>query len=94
MAKNLITGGLGYVGGNLARMLLEQGDEVVIFDVLPNAPKGSAIWDLRDNIQIIQGNLGNWAEVLEAVHSTRADTIYHLGAMITMPARGQSMGRL
>jgi threonine 3-dehydrogenase len=86
VAKNLITGGLGYVGGNLARMLLEQGDEVVIFDVLPNAPKGSAIWDLRDNIQIIQGNLGNWAEVLEAVHSTRADTIYHLGAMITMPA--------
>ena len=83
MGKNLITGGLGYVGGNLVRELVNRGEEVVIFDVLPDAPM---ISDIRDDVQIITGNLGNWAEVLEAVHSTRVDTIFHLAAMITMPA--------
>lgn len=83
MGKSLITGGLGYVGTNLARRLLEQGDEVVLFDVVADT---SRIPDMADDVQVIRGNLGNWAEVLEAVHASRIDTIYHLGAMITIPA--------
>lgn len=83
MSRNLITGGLGYLGGNLARELVGRGEEVVIFDVLPDSPRVS---DIRNDVHIIRGDLGNWAEVLEALHSTRAETIFHLGAMITMPA--------
>ena len=83
MGKSLITGGLGYVGANLAHELVEKGEEVVIFDVVTDA---SMISDIRNDVQIIRGNLSNWAEVLEAIHSSKVDKIYHLGAMITMPA--------
>lgn len=83
MGKILITGGMGYVGVNLAHELVEKGEDVVIFDVLADSP---LISDIKSNVQIIRGNLGNWAEVLEAVHSTSADRIFHLGAMITMQA--------
>ena len=83
MSKDLITGGLGYVGSNLARRLLENGEEVVIFDVLPSA---KSIESIKGDVQIIQGQLGNLAEVLNAVQANNIDCIYHLGAMISMPA--------
>lgn len=83
MSINLVTGGLGYVGVNLVRELVKKGEEVVIFDIISDA---SRIADIKDKVKIIQGQLGDWAQVMEAVHSTKPDTIYHLGAMITMPA--------
>ena len=83
MSRNLITGGLGYVGSNLARRLLENGEEVVIFDILPSL---KSIQDIKGDVKIIQGDLGNLAEVLNAVQANNIDCIYHLGAMITMPA--------
>jgi len=83
MSRNLITGGLGYVGSNLARRLLENGEEVVVFDILPSS---RSIESIKGDVQIIQGQLGNLAEVLNAVQANNIDCIYHLGAMITMPA--------
>jgi threonine 3-dehydrogenase len=83
MPTNLLTGGLGYVGTNLARRLLVNGEEVVIFDI---ASGSSLIGDIKGDLKIIQGHLGNWAEVLNAVQSHGIDCIFHLGAMITMPA--------
>ena len=69
----------------------EKGDDVVLFDVLADS---SRIADIVSDVQIIRGNLGNWAEVMQAVHSSRPENIFHLGAMITMPARGQSVGSI
>ena len=83
MSRNLITGGLGYVGSNLAKRLLENGEEVVIFDISPNS---NSIESIKDDVKMIQGQLGNLAEVLNAVQANNIDCIYHLGAMITMPA--------
>ena len=83
MSRNLITGGLGYVGSNLARRLVENGEEVVIFDV---SSSSRSIESIKDDVQVIQGELGNLAEVLNAVQTNNVDCVYHLGAMITMPA--------
>jgi threonine 3-dehydrogenase len=83
MSRNLITGGLGYVGSNLAKSLLENGEEVVIFDILSSS---SLIESIKGDVQMIQGHLGDLNEVLNAVQANNIDCIYHLGAMITMPA--------
>ena len=83
MPKNLLTGGLGYVGTNLARRLLENDEQVVIFDV---AHGSNLIEDIKSDLKIIRGQLGNWGEVLNAVQSNNIDCIFHLGAMITIPA--------
>jgi len=83
MSRNLITGGLGYVGSNLARRLVENGEEVIIFDVLSSS---TLIESIKGDVQIIQGQLGDLNEVLNAVQANNIDCIYHLGAMITMPA--------
>jgi threonine 3-dehydrogenase len=83
MPRDLITGGLGYVGSNLAKRLLDNREEVVIFDMLSSS---KSIESFKSDVQVIQGQLGNMAEVLNAVQANDIDCIYHLGAMITMPA--------
>ena len=38
--KNLITGGLGFIGFHLAHLLLSEGEEVVLFDIAPQGKLG------------------------------------------------------
>ena len=83
MSRDLITGGLGYIGGNLARRLLENGEQVVLFDRLPGS---RSIEDIRQDVKVVQGELGNLSQVLNVVAAGKIDYIFHLGAMISMPA--------
>jgi threonine 3-dehydrogenase len=81
MARNLITGGLGFVGSCLARQLVEDGEEVVVFDVVSALTR--LIKDIENRVRIVRGDLTNWAQVLDAVKDGGIDCIYHLGALLT-----------
>ena len=79
MTKNLITGGLGFIGFHLSNLLLERGEEVTIFDVAA----GSKLYrDIEDRVTLIRGDVSNWSQVLDAVKTSGADCIYHAGAML------------
>lgn len=79
----LITGGLGFIGTNLARALLKRGEEVVLFDV---ATKSPLIEDLKNSVTIVQGDLASWAEVMEVVKRYKIDGIFHTGALLSASA--------
>jgi len=79
MANCMITGGFGFVGRHLTRMLLERGDKVTIFDVVPAS---KFLEDVMDRLTVKVGDLGNWVPVPEAGKENRIDTIYHIGAAI------------
>jgi len=78
--SKLITGGTGYIGAELAHMLVERGEEVVLFDVIINRYR---IGDIENNVKIVQGDLGNWPEVLSVVKDNNVTEIYHLGSILT-----------
>jgi threonine 3-dehydrogenase len=82
MAK-LITGGLGFIGTYLARALLNQGEEVVLFDVVTHSP---LIKEIKQKVEIVQGDVSSWAEVLEVVKQFKIDGIYHTGALLSASA--------
>ena len=67
--KVVITGGAGFIGTNLAKLLKEQGHEIVLIDLKPSEtfPDESIIADILDADAI-----------LKATES--ADAIYHLAA--------------
>jgi len=79
MAK-LVTGGTGYIGAELARLLANRGEEVIIFDIIINRYR---IEDIENKVKIVQGDLGNFSEVLNVVKDNHITEIYHLGSMLS-----------
>lgn len=81
--KVLITGGTGFISAELARLLLSQGENVILFDIDPNYAR---INDIKDQVKIVRGDLANWAEVFNVVKENNIEGVYHLGSMLSVPS--------
>jgi len=81
MATNLITGGMGFVGAYLARELLAEGEEVVVFQRRSKLQPSLA--DLEGKVKIVSGDISNWVHVVDAVKSNNVDCIYHTAALLS-----------
>jgi threonine 3-dehydrogenase len=80
----LITGGTGFIGAEVVRLLLAQGErDLVVFDINPSAQR---LDDVADRVEIVRGDLGNFSHVLNAVKNAEPATIYHLGGMLSAPS--------
>ena len=84
MAKNLITGGFGLFGTYLARELLSDGEEVILFQRRSNLPPSAA--DLQGSVEIHSGDIGNWVQVFEVMKKYGVDTVYHTAALLSKTA--------
>jgi GDP-D-mannose dehydratase len=80
---HLITGGTGFIGVELARKLLDRGAEVVLFDLQPDM---AALGGLADRLTVLRGDVSGWPEVLNAVNGRSIESIFHLGALLSVPA--------
>ncbi len=80
MAKVLVTGGAGFIGSNLARALLERGDDVRVLDNFSTGNRAN-LADLP--VQIVEGELRSYERVHNAVRGT--EVVYHLGALGSVP---------
>jgi NAD(P)-dependent dehydrogenase (short-subunit alcohol dehydrogenase family) len=78
----LVTGGTGFIGAAVAGWLVERGEDVVPFYVVPNAHRFDGI---KDHVKFVQGDLKVWPEIFNAVKGNH-DGIYHLGAMLSLPS--------
>jgi len=88
MAK-LITGGTGFIGAELAHILVDRGEDVVIFD---RTIKRSRMDDIEDKVKLVRGDLGNWPEVLNVVKDNKITDIYHLGSMLNSASEANPWG--
>jgi UDP-glucose 4-epimerase len=78
MRRVLVTGATGFVGANLARRLLMEGDEVHLL-VRP----GHATWrldDIADDVRIHTASVTDAASTRQAVHAAKPAWIFHLAA--------------
>src|SRR5208282_5658629 len=79
----LITGGCGLIGSTLARMLVEGGEDVWGFDRQVSSGRLSGI---ENRVKTIRGELDDFSHVLDAVRESSPDCVFHLGAMLSIPA--------
>jgi len=84
MAK-LVTGGTGYIAAELAHILVERGEEVVLFDIFINEYR---VEDIKNKVKIVRGDLGNFPEVANVVKDNGVTEIYHMGGLLTMVSEG------
>lgn len=88
----LITGGTGFIGTEIAHIVLEDGEtKPVIFDINPSTQR---LGESAHRVELIRGDLGNFSHVLDAVKATKPDVIYHLGGMLSLPSEADPAGAL
>jgi len=82
--STLVTGGTGFTGAQVVRFLLgKEEKDLVVFDINPAT---TLIDDVKDQVEVVRGDLGNFSHVLNAVKASRPKVIYHLGGMLSAPS--------
>jgi UDP-glucose 4-epimerase len=78
MSKVLVTGGAGFIGSNLAKLLLDEGREVTIYDNLSSGyPQNVAA---LPQARFMEGDVRDSGRLVEAMRD--ADTVFHLAASV------------
>ncbi|MFC2005335.1 NAD-dependent epimerase/dehydratase family protein [Chloroflexota bacterium] len=75
----LVTGGMGYIGCRVVRDLLNDGKEVVCFDVGGVTPQAREVIGEENlgKVKMVQGDVGDTIQVFRAVQEYGVDIIIH-----------------
>jgi len=84
--KCLITGGCGFLGSNIASKILEQGDELIIFDSLYRfgSYQNKEWLETQGEFIFIHGDIRNTNDVERTIKIHKPDVIYHLAGQVAM----------
>jgi UDP-glucose 4-epimerase len=86
MSTIMITGGSGFLGTYVARMLAERGDRVVIFDAAGPAPELAALTArFERQIVYVRGQILDLSSLLRGVQQHRVERIFHAAALYDPP---------
>lgn len=82
MSVCLVTGARGFVGGWLAKVLLERGDTVVSFDRrrLSERPSAIGMLGIEDELIQVEADLTDGEQVAQVLRDHGVDTVFHLAA--------------
>jgi UDP-glucose 4-epimerase len=84
--KILVTGGAGYIGGTVCRMLLAGGHAVTVFDNLCHSKRLA----VADGAEFVEGDLADRVLVEKTLRDGSFDGVMHFAALIEA---GESMRR-
>ena len=82
--KYLVTGGAGFIGSNITKVLLERGEKVSVLDNFSTGRREN-LYPFSDNknFRLFEGDLRSFHIVREAVRDT--DYVLHHGALPSVP---------
>ena len=80
--KILVTGGAGFIGKHLVKLLIKKGNEVTIFDNFSNSSKKSIADLIESGAKCIEGDIRNETEISDAVKNK--NIVIHLAAKISV----------
>lgn len=84
--KYLITGGCGFLGSNIAYELLQNKQQVIIFDNLSRLGSESNFKWLQSQgvFQFVKDSISNFDVLSELIKKEKPDVIYHLAGQVAM----------
>jgi len=86
MSNIMITGGSGFLGTYVARLLAERGERVVLFDAVPPAPMLAALTaPFGEQIVYERGQILDFSSLLRIVQQYKVKRIFHAAALYDPP---------
>jgi len=84
--KILITGGAGFVGSNLSKRVIENNDELIVFDNLSRIGSELNLKWLRKygDFSFVHGDIRNRNDVEETIRKFKPDVIFHTAGQVAM----------
>ena len=78
----LITGINGFIGGNLAKSLLEKG--ATVFGLIRNARRNTLLFyeNLNESITLVEGNITDKELLARVVSEEQIHAVFHLAAQV------------
>ena len=83
----MITGGMGFVGANIALKFIEEGYETLLYDIAQNDIDFLRAW--KERWRFVQGGVDDWRKVLEVATDCAVEGIVH--AALPMPSGSREM---
>lgn len=80
MAGVLVTGGAGYIGSHVTRLLAERGESVVVVNNLSTGFKEAVL-----GVCLIEGNVGDQDLIAQVIKDHNVDSVLHFAAHIVVP---------
>ncbi|MBK8314491.1 MAG: GDP-mannose 4,6-dehydratase [Acidobacteria bacterium] len=85
-----VTGATGFVGSHVARLLVEQGANVVCLQRDAVRNNSLDIMSLRDKVSVIDGTLEDFALMERIVNEYEIDAVFHLAAQALVGVANRS----
>jgi UDP-glucose 4-epimerase len=74
----LVTGGAGYIGGTVARLLIESGHRITVYDNLSHSVRAS----VPEGAAFVQGELDDHDLLLKTLRTHEVEAVLHFAALI------------
>lgn len=78
MSKAVVTGGAGFIGSNIAKLLMDEGHDVTVVDNLSTGYRGNL--EELSAVELIEGDIRDASLVSRAIAG--ADVVFHLAASV------------
>lgn len=85
-----VTGGTGFVGAHVARLLVEQGARVVCLQRDAVRANSLDLFDLRRRVTVIQGSVEDLALMERILNEYEIEAVFHLAAQAIVGAANRS----
>ena len=85
----LITGGAGFIGSCLAKMLIDDGETPVLFDI---SPVQGPLTEQRGRFVHEPGSLAHLPVLMDCIERHGVERIFHLGGMLSLPSENNPWG--
>jgi CDP-paratose 2-epimerase len=87
--KTFITGGVGFIGCNMAARFLKRGDQVTIYDNLSRPRTANNLSWLKqqfsdDRLCFVQGDVRDFDKLTQAVSAAKPDLLVHLASQVAV----------
>jgi UDP-glucose 4-epimerase len=80
LARVFVTGGAGYIGSHVVKLLGEKGNEVMVYDNLSSGNAGSILYG-----RLVRGDILDFEKIKTAMEDFQPDAVMHFAAKIVVP---------